>query len=363
MDHVAWPKVFIIILNWNSWEDTIECLESLYNISYPNYDVVIVDNDSQDDSLTRIRAYARGELAVESAFFPYNCRIEPLHVTNYTRREAEDIQLTTLSPKLAGESRNKAHDGSLVIIQNEQNFGYPKGNNIGMRYALKASADYVLLLNNDTVVDEYFLTELVRDADKDSTIGVIGPKIYWYDVPNVIQSTGARIDYWRGRTISLNRGKRDDEIEHFTVDKLLAADFVPGACFLIKRRVIEEVGKLDPTYFLYGEELDWCVRISRAGYRIVCDINSKIWHKKMASTVKAKRLAEYYSYKNWVINMRKYARVTQFVAFLLFYPVYSIGALLKARRFGDLRCFVKAFIDGLLMPIPSQSAFYDDESA
>jgi GT2 family glycosyltransferase len=147
MDCVEWPKVFIIILNWNGWEDTIECLESLHHISYPNYDVVIVDNASQDDSLARIRAYARGEAAVESASPPYKCRIEPLHVTNYTRPEAEGVQATTPSEKLAGEYRDKESNGSLVIIQNEQNYGYAEGNNVGMRYALKAFADYVLLLN------------------------------------------------------------------------------------------------------------------------------------------------------------------------------------------------------------------------
>ena len=70
MDGVRWPKVTIIIINWNGWEDTVECLESLYNISYPNYNVVIVDNDSQDNSLARIKAYARGEVAVKSAFLP-----------------------------------------------------------------------------------------------------------------------------------------------------------------------------------------------------------------------------------------------------------------------------------------------------
>jgi GT2 family glycosyltransferase len=363
MDRVEWPKVFIIVLNWNGWEDTIECLESLYDISYPNYNVVVVDNDSQDDSLVRISAYARGEEIVESAPLPYNCRIEPLRVTNYTRREAEDLQATTLSKKLVRKGRNNASDGSLVIIQNEQNFGYPEGNNVGIRYALKASADYVLILNNDTVVDKNFLTELVRAADEDVSIGVIGPKIYWYDAPNVIQTTGARIDFWTGRIISLNSGKRDDEIEHLAVNKLMPADYMPGACFLIKRKVIEEVGKLDPTYFLYGEELDWCVRISRAGYRIVCDLNSKIWHKKTASTSKVKRFTGYYPHRNLVINIRKYARGPQFVSFLLLYPAYWIVILLKAREFGSIRHFVRGFIDGLLTPITSQPAFYDDESA
>ena len=183
-------------------------------------------------------------------------------------------------------------------------------------------------------------------------------------MPSVIQSTGASIDFWTGRITSLNTmGKKDDESKHFTVNKLLPADFVTGACFLIKRKVIEEVGKLDPTYFLYGEELDWCLRISRAGYRIVCDLNSKIWHKKLASTTKVKRFTEYYPHRNLVINMRKYARVLQFVSFLLFYPSYWIVFLLKKRRFGDIRYFVRGFIDGLLTPITAQPAFYDDERA
>jgi hypothetical protein len=362
MDRVEWPKVFIIILNWNGWKDTIECLQSLYHISYPNYNVVIVDNDSQDDSLARIRAYARGEAVIKSVSPPHNCRTEPLQVTICTRREAEDLPVTTLSKTLPGEGSNKASNGSLLIIQNEQNFGYPEGNNIGMRYALKASADYVLLLNNDTVVDKYFLTELVRAADKDASIGVIGPKIYWYDEPNVIQSTGVRIDFWTGRTIALNKGKRDDEIKHFTADKLLPADYIPGACFLIKRKVIEEVGKLDPSYFLLGEDLDWCVRIGRAGHRIVCDLNSKIWHKKTASTAKVKRSAEYYAHRNWVINERKYAQVPQFVSFLLLYPSYWIAVLLKARQFGSIRYFVRGFIDGLLTPIRTYPALHDSKS-
>jgi GT2 family glycosyltransferase len=352
MDRIEWPKVFIIILNWNGWEDTIECLESLYNISYPNYDVIIVDNNSQDDSLARIRAYARGEVAVESASLPY-CRIEPLHVTNYTRREAEDIQATILSKKLARESRNRVSNAALVIIQNEQNFGYPEGNNIGMRYALKASADYVLLLNNDTVVDKHFLTELVRAADTDASIGVIGPKIYWCDAPNVIQSAGSRVNFWTGRITTLSKGKTAEEIERFTADKLLDADSVSGSCLLIKRKVVEEVGKLDPTYFCYGEDLDWCLRISRAGYRIVCDLNSKIWHKRGSSTSKARQCAEYYSHRNWVINARKHARVPQFISFLLLYPAYNIPGVLKARQFSTIRYFVRGFIDGLFTPITS----------
>ncbi len=357
MDDVEWPKVFIIILNWNGWEDTIECLESLYTISYPNYDVVIVDNDSQDDSLARIRAFASGEVAVKSASLTHTYRSEPLPVISYSRREAEESQSASLSKKLARGGQNKGSNRSLVIIQNERNFGYSEGNNIGMRYALRASADYVLLLNNDTVVDEHFLTELVRAADKDASIGAIGPKIYSYDAPSVIQSTGARKDFFTGTPISLNNGKTDDEANHFTIGGLLPADYMSGACILTKRKVIEEVGKLDPTYFLYYEDQDWCTRISMAGYRIVCNLNSKIWHKKMASTSKAKRFSQYYPERSRVIYMRKYAQTSQFISFLLFHIPYYVALLTKKRQFDDIPRFIQGLIDGLRTPIQSQPMF------
>jgi GT2 family glycosyltransferase len=357
MDGVNWPKVFIIILNWNGGEDTIECLESLYNISYQNYDVIIVDNHSQDDSVARIRAYARGDVAVKSTPLTHNCRSEPLTVISYTRQETEDSQLIVLSEKLATEGGKEASSRSLIIIQNEQNFGYSEGNNIGVRYALKASADYVLLLNNDTVVDKYFLTELVRAADNDASIGAIGPKIYWYDTPSVIQSTGARMDFWTGTPVFLNRGKTDHDAEPLHMSALLFAEFMSGACLLIKRKVIEEVGMLDAIYFLYFEDQDWCTRIRRAGYRIVCNLDSKIWHKTMASTSKARRFSQYYPERNRVIYMRKYARTSQFISFLLFHPPYHIAVLTKERQFGDIPHFIQGLVDGLLMPIRSESTF------
>jgi len=350
-DGVNWPKVFIIILNWNGWQDTIECLESLRIISYPNYSVVIVDNDSQDDSVAKISAYARGEAAVKSDFLPPNHLREPANTINYTRREAEDTKPGTLSEKIFREGQNKTSNGSLIIIQNEQNFGYAEGNNIGMRYALKASADYVLILNNDTVVDKHFLTELVSAADEDPRIGAIGPKIYWCHTPRVIQSTGARMNFLTGIPVSLNRGKMDNDVNHFNAGGLLLVDHVSGASILVKRQVIEEIGELDPIYFLYFEDQDWCTRISRAGYRIVCNLNSKIWHKTMASTAKTQRFAQYYPERSRVIYMRKYASPTQFILFLLLHTPYLIGLLTVRRQLGEILFFIQGLFDGLLMSI------------
>ena len=348
MDGEKWPKVFIIILNWNGWKDTIECLESLYCISYPSYEIVVVDNNSQDDSIAKIRAYAKGALTVESSFFAHGQRSKPLPVVEHTREEAERIQGLTI----VQESTNKTPSGvskrHLVIIKNEHNSGYPEGNNIGIRYALKSGADYVLLLNNDTTVDKDFLKELISVAHRDTNIGVIGPKIYWYDAPHTIQSTGARIDFWTGGAMSLNWKKTDDALDAAGVDGLLPVDYVFGACFLVKRSVIKEVGMLDPVYFLYGEDVDWCMRIRRAGYKIVCDLNSKIWHKGGASTSKAKGSSQFYHERGEVIYMRKYARTVQFLWFLLFRPPYCIAVFFKERRVHDIPYFIKGFIAGLL---------------
>jgi len=344
---MQWPTVFVIILNWNGWKDTIECLESLYSISYPNYRVVVVDNNSVDDSLVRIEEYARGEISVESSFFPQSIRQKSLRVTEYVREEAENV--SDLIEEATGNYACQAANEQLVIIKNEQNFGYAEGNNIGMRYAMKAAADYILLLNNDTVVHEDFLSELVNAAERDKCIGVIGPKVYWYAAPDRIQCTGAHFDFRTGRVIELNWCKTDNDLDFRPKNGLLHVDYVPGTCLLVRRKVIERVGGLDPIYFLYFEETDWCFRIRRAGYKIVCDQNAVIWHKGMASSSATPFLAQYYLARNRVIFVRKYGETSQLLSFLAFFPLYHAMWLLKKSRVPEIPCFVKGFIDGLLI--------------
>jgi len=351
-----WPKICIVILNWNGWKDTTECLESLYRISYPDYDVVVVDNNSQDDSLARIRAYARDEIVVKSPFF--NCahgHNKRLTITEYTRAEIEGTQELSLAGKLSSKCINGVPDRRLVVIKNERNFGFSEGSNIGIRYALKAAADYVLLLNNDTVVEEHFLAELVRAAQLDRHIGAIGPALYWYKLPDRIQSTGASINFWTGRSIEQNRCKTAADLDVSSNGGLLPVDYIAGACFLVKREVIETVGELDHTYFLYGEEVDWCFRITRAGYTIISDLNAKIWHKRMGSSSKKRKFSQYYPARNRVVFERKYAQTSQFLSFLLFHLPLNITWLLETGDVRDTLCYIKGFFDGLLMHMDSPS--------
>ena len=173
------PWVSIIILNWNGLEDTIECLESLRGITYPNYEIIVVDNGSEGNDVKILQA---------------------------------------------------RFGGYIHIIKNDNNYGFAKGNNIGMRYALQREAEYILLLNNDTTVAPDFLSELVNVAESDPKSGLLGPKVYFYYEPDVIWFAGGRISLL-SRTS--NRGYK--QVDKGQFDRVDLVDFISGSCMLIKR--------------------------------------------------------------------------------------------------------------------------------
>ncbi len=229
------PSVAVIMLNWNGCADTIECIESLKKITYPNFFIVIVDNASSGNDVQQL----------------------------------------------------KDKYGSYVdILAQDRNWGFPEGCNIGMRHAMQKGADYLLLLNNDTIVAPEFMTELVKTAESDEKVGVVGSKVYYYYYPNRIQYLGGRINWILG----INGTYIKDEEDHGQYDKPLAQDYVPATSCIFKRSVAEKIGYLDPFYFWAIEEFDYCTRAIRAGFKVIYQPKSKIWHKWQASGVK---LSEY----------------------------------------------------------------------
>jgi len=297
------PKVSIIILNWNGWKDTIECLESLYQITYPNYDVIVVDNGSRDESIGKIKEYCEGKIRVESKFFEYDSSNKPIKIIEYTREEAE-----------AGEGEEKkfanfSSNRKLILIKNEKN-------------ALKTlNPDYILLLNNDTVVDKRFLDELVKDAESNEKIGIAGPVIYLYKAPNIVQSTGGRINMWTGRRTHVMKVEGRKTRTY--------VDFVSGACLLIKRIVIKKIGLLDTEYFAYLEDIDWCVRARECGYTVLSTPSSLVWHKGSMSTGgRYSPEVLYYLCKNGFLFMKKYARIYHIPTFIIISGYYFIKRLL-----------------------------------
>lgn len=341
-----WPKVAIIVLNWNGWRDTIECLESLYQITYPNYEVIVVDNGSEDESIQKIREYTEGKIKVESNLFKYNPINKPIKAIEYARMEAE----------ANGERKKEIYDSlsnrNLIIIRNEKNYGFAEGNNIGIKYALKAlNPKYILLLNNDTVVDKDFLMELVKVGKRDDKIGVMGPKVYYYNYlgrSDVINFAGADLIMWKGSEIRYGAG----EIDNGGWNALKEVDKIEGSCMLIKEEVFRKIGVLDPKYFAYWEETDFCARARKAEITIVCVPRAKIWHKITTTSRKINGFYEYHMTRNLFWFMKKNATKSQFFSFLLYFFGFRFWFisgihLVYHRNLNSFKSFLNGVIDGI----------------
>jgi GT2 family glycosyltransferase len=330
------PKVSIIILNWNGWRDTIECLESLYQITYQNYEVIVVDNGSEDESIEKIKEYCEGKISVESKFFEYSPENKPIKIIEYTREVAE-----------AGGGREKEivdlpSNRKLIIIKNKKNYGFAEGNNIGIKYALKAlNSDYVMLLNNDTVVDNIFLDELVKVAGSDDKIGIIGPKVNYYDKSNKIFSVGGKINWWTGKNTALQSN----------LNQIREVDYVSGCALMIKKDALNKIGLFSSEYFLYAEELDYCVRTNRQGFKVFNYPRTTIWHKISASA--ESKIKMYYRTRNRFIFMKKFLSHPKFLFFIIWTLTVDFAIetlmLIYNRDFDLYKSYLRGLFDGLFL--------------
>ncbi|MBN1872065.1 MAG: glycosyltransferase family 2 protein [Candidatus Omnitrophica bacterium] len=335
------PRVSIIILNRNGWKDTIECLESLYQITYDNYDVIVVDNGSGDRSMEKIREYADGKIKVQSDFVRYKIENKPIKVIEYTRDEVDSL----------GVGKNAAGDTPtsllLVLIKNERNYGFAEGNNIGIKYAIRTfDPEYIYLLNNDAVVDPHILDELVKVAGSDPNIGIAGSKNFLYRKPDVIQLAGGMIDYNFVKARCIGAGKRDtgqyEDIRH--------VGFVDGSSLLVKREVIDSAGMLDTDYFAYMDDPDLCVRALKKGYKTVYVPKAKMWHKVSGTAGKKSPFLVYYTTRNKFLFIKKHGTTLQIINFfvlftMLHFPLALIYYLVLG-RIPLARAFLKGTIDG-----------------
>jgi len=265
-----YPLVYIIVLTWNGKTDTLECLKSLQDLAYPNAKILVVDNASEDGTAEAVRAS-----------FPM-----------------------------------------VELVCTNSNLRFAGGNNTGIENALRHGADYVLLLNNDTVVDRDFLTRLVQTAEEQQQIGIVGPKVYYYGEPKRIWFAGGRIEWWKGWVSHIGI-RETDECQY---DAVREVDYITGCCMLVKRGVIDAVGALDERFYLYGEDVDWCIRARRAGFKVVYVPSSHIWHK--VSTSSGGHLSWF---KNWN-KLKSLLRLMAKYAQWYHWPTILIGILAEAIR-------------------------------
>jgi len=288
----VFPRVSIIILNWNGWGDTIECLESLYKITYPNYDVIVVDNGSHNDSIQKIKEYADGKIEVGSKFFEYNPYNKPIRVFEISEDEARQGKFNrSLYEKFDINRR-------MILIKNKSNYGFAGGNNIGIKFALSVlNPEYVLLLNNDTVVDKKFLDELVRVVRIDREIALCQPKILNYFEEDRLDSTGNLMDIF-GSAISRGYGEYDKGQYNNEMDT--GFFYTSGACLLISKDFLNMLGNepFDSKLFAYHEDVDisWTARLF--GFKVLYWPKASCFHKFSKTSAKINYLKHELIYRN-----------------------------------------------------------------
>ena len=340
------PKISVIILNWNGWKDTTECLESLCQIKYSNYQIIIVDNGSIDESIEKIKDYCEGKLKVESKFFKNDASDKPIKIIEYTKEESNNGGKEL-------EFENIESNKKLILIKNEKNYGFAEGNNIAIKYAMNfLKPEYILLLNNDTIVDKNFLNKMVEVGERGKSNGIVGPKIYFYDYKgktNVISFTGADLIIWKGKEIRYGF-KEEDEGQY---NNEMEVDKIEGSCMLIKTILLDEIGLLDTNYFAYWEETDLCYRASKKGYKIIYSPDAMIWHKIGGSSGGISNpLRIYYITKNMFLFLKKHATVYETLLFSIFFTFYDLWFKIITYLFyhKDIKKtihFVKGLKDGI----------------
>jgi len=244
------PEVIVVVLNWNLKDDLADCLASLDRATYPNRQVVVVDNASSDGSADMVRA-----------------RFPAVH-----------------------------------LIVNVRNLGFAAGNNVGLQYGLAQGGDYLLLLNNDTVIAADMLTRLVAAAEAQPALGILGPQILYYGTEDRVWYLGHRTYRWLPvpRRIAPRLGVRAGDGDRIEVD------YVSGCSMLIRRDVLLTAGLLDEALFMHYEDADLCRRARQAGYRLACVPGARMWHKVSRSSSQAEPAVRRLQARNRVLFYRRY---------------------------------------------------------
>jgi len=246
-----YPVVYIVILNWNLKDDTAECVESVLDLDYPKLSIVLVDNGSTDGSPQYL-----------SSRFP-----------------------------------------QIRVVANRENKGFTAGNNVGIQYALGHGADYVFILNNDTIVDRESLRELVSVAESDPRIGIVGPLILYHEAKDKIWELGARQYRYLPIPLSIGRGQSDQG----QFGSWVPLDYVTGCAMLVRSEVLRTVGLFQSSgslYHWYGGDNEFCYRVGKAGYLVLGAPRAKIWHKVSLTAKRASTAARYLRTRDRVIFYR-----------------------------------------------------------
>lgn len=285
------PLVAVIIVNYNGYELTRECLRSFSGVAYDRYVLIVVDNASRDDSAPRLRQE-----------FP-----------------------------------------QVIYVQSETNLGFTGGNNLGLAIAYELGVDYVFFLNNDTVVAGNVF-DLVTFLEDHPDVGMVAPLTFYYDNPEITSFGGGYLNRNTGRIIFLNKGIRREEIP----ESVVFCSFLEGAAIMARTELVKQVGGFNDDYFLTSEESELCVKIADLGYRLALITSCSVWHKISQTVGAGSELMTYFIYRNRLVFIKNNAvrlGLREFAAILHNYVSSFLSLALKLRNLPAARGLVWGVVD------------------
>ncbi len=295
-------QVTVLTLTWNQKQDTLQCLESLFKMHYPNFNILLVDNGSQDGTVTAVRDR-----------YP-------------------DVE----------------------IIENPENYGFQGGFNVGLRYALAQQSEYIFMINNDTEVAPDILDILMQNVHEPG-VGLLSPKIYYADEPTRIWSVGGMRHPWTYEMTS----KGDNAHDHGQWNNVIERDYLVGCALLMTRAMLQDVGLFDEGYFpIYYEDMDLSLRARQAGYRLLLIPQAHMWHKVSAAAGGSGSPRErYLMARNSVRFFRKHTRGWRWVAVAPFRfgsEVKTVLRLLIKKRKESAWSYLRGLKDGFGVSIEAK---------
>jgi len=298
------PRVCVLILTWNRRDEVLSCVEHALSIEYPNYEVVAIDNASEDGTQAALREKYPG----------------------------------------------------ITLLENPANLGYTGGNNRGLRYALERGADYMLIVNSDIILPPNLLRRIVPVASSSDDIAAVGVKNLKMSDPSTVWATYSEVTYRRGLLEVIGREQPDGP----EYDVVKDVPGVSGACMLLRREALEEVGLLDDRFFIYHEDFDWCQRAISKGYRCVYAGTAHVLHKGSSSTDETHEIVlpgHYFLVRNAILFAKKHGNLLQLLSVVMSTFLYGVRKEIKCRlglgKKGTYTLLWKGLKDGITeAPVP-----------
>ena len=304
------PRVAIVVLNWNGWSDTVECLEALQQLDYPDYQIIVVDNGSADASVARIRQWARGELPVASALVPYDAAGKPVRCVEYTRGEAEGGGIERQEEELQSVPVARR----LVLAEAGANLGFSAGNNVALRYALARGFQFVLLVNNDVVVERNALATLVTCLERHPDWAGVAPKVLQRANPGRILYAGGALRLWQARAVHIGRSAPDGP--RWSGSR--PTGHVSACCALFRASFLREAGLLDEEFFFGQEDVALSCMARERGWGLGVQLDARVVHNEGHSLESQPSASVYYYAKYRLVLLTKHGSRLQIPVGLLF---------------------------------------------